>query len=220
MSYTELHFHLLPGVDDGPSSIEESVALAAAAAKEGTRTIVATPHIHPAWPTDVRSLPARVEEVEEHLRRERVRIRVICGAELSHEMVGGLSQGELDVISNGPEGKPWLLLEASLAGLDDGFTSVAEELRDRGFAVVVAHPERSLVGADASPATGPRRPRRQRRGRPGPVDELSSSGHAPPRAHRSSRGARRVTARGARRSSRSADSARKAGKAEPSPATS
>ena len=149
MSYTELHFHLLPGVDDGPSSIEESIALAAAAAQEGTRTIVATPHIHPAWPTDVSSLPARVEEVEDRLRRERVRVRVIRGAELSHEMVGGLSQAELDLIAHGPAGKRWLLLEASLAGLDDGFTAAAEEVRARGFAVVVAHPERSLVNFHA-----------------------------------------------------------------------
>jgi len=47
MSYTELHFHLLPGIDDGPSSIEQSVELAAAAASEGTGTIVTTPHVHP-----------------------------------------------------------------------------------------------------------------------------------------------------------------------------
>jgi len=93
MSYTELHFHLLPGVDDGPSSIEESVALAAAAAEEGTRTIVATTHVHPSYPTDVSSLPARVEEVVDRLRRERIRVRVICGGELSHRMVGS---GERD----------------------------------------------------------------------------------------------------------------------------
>ena len=51
--------------------------------------------------------------------------------------------------AHGPAGKRWLLLEASLAGLDDGFTAAAEEVRDRGFAVVVAHPERSLVNFHA-----------------------------------------------------------------------
>ena len=149
MSYTELHFHLLPGVDDGPSSIEESVALAAAAAAEGTRTIVATPHVNPTCPTDVRTLPDRVAEVAERVRRERVRIRVICGAELSHEMVGSLSQAELELIAHWPVGRRWILLEASLAGLDDEFTKAAEELRGRGFGVVVAHPERSLVNFHA-----------------------------------------------------------------------
>ena len=63
MSYAEVHFHLLPGIDDGPSSIEESIALAVAAAAEGTRTIVATPHVHPQHVTDPSTLPDRVHEV-------------------------------------------------------------------------------------------------------------------------------------------------------------
>jgi protein-tyrosine phosphatase len=41
------------------------------------------------------------------------------------------------------------LLEAPFAGLDAGYTAAAEELRARGFAVVVAHPERSLVSLAA-----------------------------------------------------------------------
>jgi protein-tyrosine phosphatase len=63
MSYAELHFHLLPAIDDGPSSLEESVELAAAAAAQGTGTIVTTTHVHPEFNTDVSSLPDRVREV-------------------------------------------------------------------------------------------------------------------------------------------------------------
>ena len=148
MSYAEIHFHLLPGIDDGPSSIEESVALAAAAAAEGTRTIVATPHVHPMFDTDVSALPDRVREVRARLTTERIRIEVLCGAELAHDMVGGLSQSELETIAHGPRGRRWLLLEAPLAGADETYTAAAEELRERGFGVVVAHPERAL-------ATGP-----------------------------------------------------------------
>src|SRR5205085_3459735 len=39
----DIHFHLLPGIDDGPVTIDESLDLAVHAALEGTRTIVATP---------------------------------------------------------------------------------------------------------------------------------------------------------------------------------
>jgi protein-tyrosine phosphatase len=149
MSYAEIHFHLLPGVDDGPASIEESVELAAAAAAEGTRTIVATPHVNQTCPTDVGTLADRVEEVAARLRHERIPIRVLAGAELGHEMVGRLSQAELESIAHGPRGRRWLLLEASLAGIDHEFSAAAEDLRDRGFAVVVAHPERALVNFHA-----------------------------------------------------------------------
>ena len=46
-------------------------------------------------------------------RRERVRIRVICGAELSHEMVGSVSQAELELIAHGPGSTPFRLLHAA-----------------------------------------------------------------------------------------------------------
>lgn len=144
MSHTELHFHLLPGVDDGPSSMEESVELAAAAAADGTGTIITTPHVHPEFDTDVSGLGERVVELGTTLAAERVPIRVLCGAELAPEMVARLSERELEEIAQGPPGRRWLLLEAPLGGLDDRYTVAAEELRRRGFAVVVAHPERAL----------------------------------------------------------------------------
>ena len=147
MSYTELHFHLLSGVDDGPATLEESVALARAAAADGTATILATPHVNEYFVTDVSSLPERVEEVAHALRRAGVRIDVLRGAELAHPMVARLTQAEFELIAQGPPGRRWLLLEAPLEGLDEDFAAAACELRDRGFAVVIAHPERALPGS-------------------------------------------------------------------------
>jgi protein-tyrosine phosphatase len=141
--FAEIHFHLLPGVDDGPGCLQESVELARAAAAEGTGTIVATPHVNSAIPTDVRALPERVRQVADRLRNERIEVEVRCGAELGPEMVGRLSQVELETIAHGPPRNRWLLLEAPLTGLDHVFAAAADELRDRGFAVVVAHPERA-----------------------------------------------------------------------------
>lgn len=149
MSYAELHFHLLPGIDDGPSSMDESIELAAAAAAEGTGTIVTTPHVHPQFVTDPSSLPERVREVAATLAARRIRIDIRCGGELAQEMVPRLSQRELETIAHGPAGRRWLLLEAPLDGIDRAYTAAADELRERGFAVVVAHPERALRWSDA-----------------------------------------------------------------------
>lgn len=149
MSYAELHFHLLPGVDDGPKTLADSVELAAAAAAEGTRTIVATPHVNASLGHDVDALPARVAEVQRELRRHRIPIDVRCGAELALERVAGLSDRELEIIAQGPPQRRWLLLEAPLDGLTPSYTTAADELRARGFAVVVAHPERALQHRDA-----------------------------------------------------------------------
>ena len=148
MSYAELHFHLLPGVDDGPKRLADSVALAAAAADEGTRTIVATPHVNASLGHDLDALPARVAEVQRELRRHRIPIDVVCGAELAPERVPVLSGRELEIIAHGPPGRRWVLLEAPLDGLRPSYTKAADELRARGFAVVVAHPERALQHRD------------------------------------------------------------------------
>jgi protein-tyrosine phosphatase len=150
MGNIELHFHVLPGIDDGPSSLEESVELARVAATDGTDTIVATPHVSPKWATDVSTLDDRLRQLVERLRSERVPVRLLRGGELDHEMVARLSQQELDLIAQGPPGKRWLLLEAPFVGFDRGFEAAADELRARGFAVLVAHPERAFLGARES----------------------------------------------------------------------
>lgn len=141
----DIHFHLLPGVDDGPATAEQALGLAGAAAAEGTGVIVATPHVRRDFVTDVSDLPERVRELQEHLTRERIEIELRCGGELAHEMVGRLRQDELETIAAGGPGARWLLLEAPFEGSGEQLHAAADELRDRGFAVVLAHPERSPV---------------------------------------------------------------------------
>jgi protein-tyrosine phosphatase len=150
MTYADIHFHILPGVDDGPSSMDESVALAAAAVADGTRVVVATPHVRSGFLTDVSDLPDRVRELEERLALEEIGLAVRRGAELGHDMVGRLSQAELDSVAHGPPGGRWLLVETPFVGLGDEFTAGTDELRDRGFAVVIAHPERARDSAGAT----------------------------------------------------------------------
>jgi protein-tyrosine phosphatase len=150
MTYADIHFHILPGIDDGPSSMDESVALAAAAVADGTRTVVATPHVRSGFLTDVSDLPDRVRELSERLALEGIGLAVRRGAELGHDMVGRLSQAELDSVAHGPPGGRWLLVETPFVALDGEFTAATDELRDRGFAVVIAHPERARGSAAAT----------------------------------------------------------------------
>jgi protein-tyrosine phosphatase len=142
MNYTDIHFHLLPGIDDGPATMDESVALAALAAAEGTGTIVATPHVRSDFFTAVHELPERVRELEDRLAAEGITLCVKRGGELGHDMVGRLAQPDLELIAQGPTGGRWLLVESPFAGFGETFTAATDELRARGFRVVVAHPER------------------------------------------------------------------------------
>jgi protein-tyrosine phosphatase len=141
----DLHFHLLPGVDDGPAELAETIELAQQAAAQGTATVVATPHVRSDFYTDVPSLPDRVAEVRAALAG--IGLEVLCGGELGHDMVGRMRQHELELIAQGPPRARWLLVETPFEGVGESFHAATAELRDRGFGVVMAHPERSADAA-------------------------------------------------------------------------
>jgi protein-tyrosine phosphatase len=169
----DVHFHVLPGIDDGPATLEESLELARAAAEEGTGTIVATPHVRPDFVTDVLELPERVRELQHALAAQDIPVGVRCGGELGHELVGRLSQQELEAIAQGPPDARWLLVEAPFERIGEEFHRATSELRERGFAVLVAHPERS---ADASVDGSAALRRELREGSLAQLNALSLSG--------------------------------------------
>ena len=138
----EIHFHILPGVDDGPATMEDSLELARLAVRDGTRTVVATPHVRGDFFTDVHELPQRVRELNARLRLEGIPLDVIQGAELGPDLVGTLDARRLEQVATGPDGARWVLLEPPFTSLA-GALDAAAELRARGYTVVLAHPERS-----------------------------------------------------------------------------
>lgn len=143
----ELHFHALPGLDDGPASIDESLALLRAAAADGTAVVVATPHVRGDFVTEVADLPDRTRELQAAAQAAGIAVELRAGGELGHDMVGRLTQPELHTIAQGPPHARWLLLETPFEPLGEDFHGAAAELRDRGFGVLIAHPERSADAA-------------------------------------------------------------------------
>lgn len=139
----ELHFHALHGLDDGPVTLAESVELVRLAAADGTGTVIATPHVRADFVTYVLDLGERVAELQAAVDAERIPVSLWPGAELGHEMVGRLAQPELEAVAQGPPGARWLLVETPFEGIDEDFHTATAELRERGFGVLVAHPERS-----------------------------------------------------------------------------
>jgi protein-tyrosine phosphatase len=137
---TDLHCHILPGVDDGPATMDESVAYAAAIAASGTRTVVATPHVEL---VDVHEVPDRVRELRDALATEGIELEVRCGGEIKPFSVAGLSAEELELLAHGPRGARWVLYEVPFSGIDEEFAEGADELRRRGYGLLLAHPERA-----------------------------------------------------------------------------
>jgi protein-tyrosine phosphatase len=136
----DLHCHVLPGIDDGPATIEESVAMARVAAEQGTRTIVATPHVNTRYPNRAPAITAAVEALNERLRADDVSLEVRAGAEIAMTSLDELSDDELAALTLG--GGSWLLLECPFTLAIDGFAALVRDLRHKGHDVVLAHPER------------------------------------------------------------------------------
>lgn len=137
--FVDLHVHLLPGVDDGPGDIDATIELARLAVADGIATATATPHVAS---VEVSEIPGRVAQVNAALAERGVELDVQSGGELAARGVGRLTDRELDTIAHGPAGARWVLLEAPLDGAVGALHRGADELRARGFGVVLAHPER------------------------------------------------------------------------------
>jgi protein-tyrosine phosphatase len=140
----ELHFHLLPGVDDGPADMAEAVELGRLAVADGTSLVTVTPHVRDLLRREIlEEVAARTAEVAGALARAGVRLEVRTGAELAHDDLPYLGDRELEAIAQGPPGARWVLLEAPLFGDDlDGFLAATAEVRARGFGTLIGHPER------------------------------------------------------------------------------
>ena len=143
MSYVDLHLHLLPGVDDGAPDMETSLAYARRLVDEGVEEVTVTPHVSREWPLDVLEIPERVHELQAEVDAERLGLVVRSGGELHPDRATDLTAPELAVVTHGPRGAEWVLLEAPFTGIDDAFLSTCRALRERGVGLVIAHPERA-----------------------------------------------------------------------------
>jgi len=139
----DLHAHILPGIDDGPASMGESIELARALAADGVGTVAATPHLRDDHPAVVpQELAGRCKELRAALAAEGVPLDVVPGGEVDLLWAGRASDTELRLASYGQRGGH-LLVETPYTPLPRHFEQLLFELEVRGFGLVLAHPERN-----------------------------------------------------------------------------
>jgi len=141
----DLHCHVIPNLDDGPATIDDSLALCRAASGAGTTTIVATPHVNWDYPAvDSVAVRARVKAVNAALREASIEVDVDAGAEIALSRIGEMAEAEIALLHLG-EG-PYSLIECPHHG---GAPTAIEEMLRRfarsGHSILLAHPERCPV---------------------------------------------------------------------------
>ena len=136
----DLHSHILPGVDDGPSTMEGSLELARAAVAAGTRTILATPHVHHDPRVDPALIAAGVDALRAALAAAEIPLEVLPGGEIAIWRLTDLDDDMLRALTLG--GGPYLLVESPFSPAVGDFEPMVLDLHARGHRVLLAHPER------------------------------------------------------------------------------
>lgn len=147
----DLHTHLLPGLDDGAATLEASVAMAKAAAEDGIRTVVATPHVRADFPTTPEAMERAVAEVRAALAAVGVPLTVLPGGEVGLDRLAELGEEERARFGLGGNAGV-LLLETPYTGWPSGLMAAVVGLRDRGVTPLLAHPERNREVQRGGPA--------------------------------------------------------------------
>ncbi len=146
LSIADLHSHLVPGVDDGTRTIEESIESLVALHREGVRTVVTTPHLLvPHLPSE----GAVQRELDRHRRAFDDLARACEGRDdvpdlwLGQEIWAPDASAARRVARRNDVGLPgkFLLVEFGF-DLQGNHHDVIREIMEAGRQIVIAHPER------------------------------------------------------------------------------
>lgn len=137
----DLHSHILPGLDDGARTVEESLAIARSLVDEGVSVVAGTPHVRDDHPTGAAAMEAALRVVREAVAREGLALEVLGGGEIALSRLALVEPGELARFALG--GSRAVLLEPPSLGWPGDLARTCAVLVRDGWLPVLAHPERS-----------------------------------------------------------------------------
>lgn len=141
----DLHCHLLPGVDDGPETLEEALAMARLAVANGITEARVTPHVHVGrWDNDLEGIHKAVEAHRVQLALAGIPLKLGFAAEvrLSYEVLPLIEAGRVPFLGEF-EGYKVMLLEFPHSHIPVGSDKFVAWLLQRGIRPMIAHPERN-----------------------------------------------------------------------------
>jgi len=137
----DFHCHILPGVDDGPKTLEDSLWLAREMAKAGFSEVVATPHFAAEGGLlEPEEVIRQVEVLNQALGAEGIALKVYPGMELylTPELPKLIAGGKV----LGLKGERIYLIELPVSQKPPWLAFYLAEIAGAGNKVIIAHPER------------------------------------------------------------------------------
>lgn len=137
----DIHSHILPGLDDGSSSMEETLRMLWEAQKQGIRRVFATPHYSAGFP---KNDPARIKEAFRHVcraaRDEGLRIRISSGMEILYTEEVPMLLREKKLLTMA--GSRYVMLEFHPTSPYLTIQRAVQSVVSEGFHPILAHVER------------------------------------------------------------------------------
>lgn len=138
----DLHSHVLPGIDDGAQTVEDSAILVTEMQKAGIKKIIATPHIMIDYYRNTPdSINRALDILRAHLERENINIPIEAAAEHYYDenFLKLIDTDQLMLI----EGK-YVLFELAFTSKPPNVIHTIQKITDKGYTPILAHPERYL----------------------------------------------------------------------------
>jgi len=142
-SFIDIHNHILPGIDDGAKTVEDSIALIKEFSQFGVTKFIATPHImhnyHANTPDTINSSLLLLKD--ELLKKDLRNISIDAAAE---HMIDDNFESILKDDKTMPLRKDFLLVEMSYLQPSINFDQAVLEIAKKRYFTILAHPERYL----------------------------------------------------------------------------
>lgn len=139
--FIDIHHHLIYGVDDGAQTVDTAMAMARAAAADGTRIVLGTSHRTPGIkPFDEGLYAQRLREMNARCREEQIPLTILPGAEIlyTEQTARFLREGRVPTLA----GTDYVLVEFMPDVRYDALCEALERILREGYLPVVAHAER------------------------------------------------------------------------------
>lgn len=142
----DIHTHILPMVDDGPATIEESIEMCRIAVKDGIKQIIATPHIYKGfYNTGENDILDKINMLNQILQEEGLDLKIFPGGEvhINNQILNAKALKDSSIFTiNG--NKKYILLEFPIQWVPMEAEQVIFSLRTMGFTPILPHLERNL----------------------------------------------------------------------------
>lgn len=141
----DLHCHLLPGIDDGPDTMDQALAMARHAVASGITHSIVTPHVHPdRYDNDHHSIQSELSSYKSALRAAQIPLQIGMAGEvrLSAEILTLVEENRIPFLGEW-QGNKVMLLEFPHGHIPPGSDKLVEWLLKRDILPMIAHPERN-----------------------------------------------------------------------------